>query len=120
MPLRDDLLRLFPRLRDLPPVPRIAVGGAVRDLLLGRAPNDVDVECDDPRAIAESLGRKVIQLGRDELVAWRVVEGDRIYDFSPFSPLGRRDFTINAIAVDLATGETRDPFRGTADIAARV
>ena len=120
MSLRDDLVALFPRLRDLPPGTRLAVGGAVRDLLLGRTPNDVDVECDDPLAVAQSLGRKVIQLGRDDLIAWRVVEGDRIYDFSELSPLGRRDFTINAIAVELASRELRDPLGGAADVAARV
>jgi tRNA nucleotidyltransferase/poly(A) polymerase len=120
MSLREELLRRFPRLRDLPLQARIAVGGAIRDLLLGREPNDVDVECDDPLVVAQGLGRKVIQLGRDDLIAWRVVEGDHIYDFSPISPLGRRDFTINAIAVDLATGELRDPHGGARDIAARV
>src|SRR5262249_34455348 len=41
------------------------------------------------------------------------------YDFTPFAPLGRRDFTINAIAVDLATGELRDDFGGARDIATR-
>jgi tRNA nucleotidyltransferase/poly(A) polymerase len=113
-------MELFPRLRELPETARLAVGGAIRDLLLGRTPNDVDVECDDPLAVAQSLGRKVIQLGRDDLIAWRVVEGDRIYDFSELSPLGRRDFTINAIAVELASGELRDPFAGAADAVARV
>ena len=120
MQLRDRLFALFPRLRELPATARIAVGGAVRDLLMDRAPNDVDVECDDPLAVARSLGRKVIQLGREGMIAWRVVEGDRIYDFSELSPLGRRDFTINAIAVDLASGELRDPHRGAADIDARL
>ena len=120
MSLRDALVQRFPRLRELPPGARLAVGGAVRDLLLGRDPNDVDVECDDPLAVAKSLGRKVIQLGRDDLIAWRVVEGDHVYDFSPLSPLGRRDFTINAIAVDLRSGDVRDPHGGAGDIAARV
>ena len=60
MSLRDELLRRFPRLRELPPGARLAVGGAIRDLLLGREPNDVDVECDDPLGIAQSLERKVI------------------------------------------------------------
>jgi len=118
MPFRERLLGLFPRLNELPA--GLAVGGAIRDLLLGRAPNDVDVECDDPLAVAQSFGRKVIQLGREGMIAWRVVEGDRIYDFSELSPLGRRDFTINAIAVDLATGELRDPHGGATDIDARV
>jgi tRNA nucleotidyltransferase (CCA-adding enzyme) len=120
MPLRERLIELFPRLRDLPAGARLAVGGAIRDLLLGREPNDVDVECDDPLAVAQSLGRKVIQLGREGMLAWRVVDGDRIYDFSELSPLSRRDFTINAIAVDLATGETRDPHGGARDIEARL
>ena len=120
MSCSDQLQRHFPRLRDLPAGARLAVGGAIRDLLLGREPKDVDVECDDPLAVARGLGRKVIQLGRDDLVAWRVVEGDHIYDFSPLSPLRRRDFTINAIAVDLATGELRDPHGGAQDIARRV
>ena len=115
--LLNELIRRFPRLRDLPPGARLAVGGAIRDLLLGREPNDVDVECDDPLGVAQSLGRKVIQLGRGDLIAWRVVDGDAIYDFSPLSSLSRRDFTINAIAVDLATGELRDPHGGAQDIA---
>lgn len=115
MSLRDDLFRLFPRLRDLRCDGR-AVGGAVRDLLLGRDPLDVDVECSDPLAAARTFGRKIITLGRGELTAHRVVEGDRIYDFLQLSPLGRRDFTINAIAIGLAGGAIDDPFGGAADI----
>jgi tRNA nucleotidyltransferase/poly(A) polymerase len=65
--LLEQLIARFPRLRELPEGARLAVGGAIRDLLLGREPNDVDVECDDPLAIAQSLGRKVIQLGRGDL-----------------------------------------------------
>src|SRR5438876_991279 len=120
MSLRDALQQRFPRLRDLPSGARLAVGGAIRDLLLGREPNDVDVECEDPLGVAQSLGRRVIQLGRGDLIAWRVVDGDAIYDFSPLSSLSRRDFTINAIAVDLATGELRDPHGGAQDIARRI
>jgi hypothetical protein len=122
MSLRDALRARFPLLRGLPPTVRIAVGGAVRDLLLGRDPKDVDVECDDPLAAARSLRRKVIQLGRDgdDLVVWRVVDGDHIYDFAPIAPLGRRDLTINAIAVDLQSGELRDPFGGARDLEARI
>jgi tRNA nucleotidyltransferase/poly(A) polymerase len=120
MTLSETLLARFPRLRNVPSSCRIAVGGAVRDLLLGRKPLDVDVECDDPLTAAQSFKRKVITLGRDELTAYRVVDGDVIYDFSPTSPLGRRDFTINAIAVDLKSGEVVDPFDGRADIERRL
>ena len=116
--LRDELLRRFPLLASLPPHAQ-AVGGAVRDLLLGRTPVDVDVECDDPQWCAAGLG-KVIPLGRGELKVFRVVVDDRVYDFSATTDLGRRDFTINAIAVDLTTGEMRDPFGGQQDIRRRV
>jgi tRNA nucleotidyltransferase/poly(A) polymerase len=120
MTLSEALLARFPRLRNVLSSCRIAVGGAVRDLLLGREPLDVDVECDDPLAVAQSFKRKVIILGRGELTAYRVVDGNVIYDFSPTSPLGRRDFTINAIAVDLQSGEVVDPFDGRADIDRRL
>jgi len=63
MTVRDDLLRLFPRLRDIPRDAYV-VGGAVRDLTFGVAPADVDVACLDPLAAARVLGRKVIRLGR--------------------------------------------------------
>src|SRR5438067_523882 len=116
--LRDDLLRQFPKLARLPPHSE-AIGGAVRDLLLGAEPLDVDVECDDAQACASSLG-KVITLGRGDLAVYRVVVDGRVYDFSRRTDLGRRDFTINAIAVDLTSGEVRDAFDGQDDIRRRV
>jgi hypothetical protein len=124
MPLRDTLLRLFPHLGRLPPGAYV-VGGAVRDLLLGREPADVDVASSDPLACARTLRRKVIRLGREEhLSAWRVAAGEHVYDFAPIEvdisqDLARRDFTINAMAVDLATGSLLDPFDGQADLARR-
>ncbi len=116
--LRDDLLRQFPKLARLPPHSE-AIGGAVRDLLLGAEPLDVDVECDDAQACASSLG-KVITLGRGDLAVYRVVVDGRVYDFSRRTDLGRRDFTTNAIAVDLTSGEVRDEFDGQDDIRRRV
>ena len=116
--LRDGLLRQFPKLTRLPPHSE-AIGGAVRDLLLGAEPLDVDVECDDAQACASSLG-KVIILGRGDLVVYRVVVDGRVYDFSRRTDLGRRDFAINAIAVDLTSGEVRDEFDGQEDIRRRV
>ena len=116
--LRDALLSHFSKLVHLP-AGTIAVGGAVRDVLLGATPLDVDVECDDPLACASALG-KVITLGRGDLIVYRVVVQDRVYDFSRKTDLGRRDFTINAIAIDLGTGEVRDPFEGQSDLRRRV
>jgi hypothetical protein len=124
--LLDDLLRLFPRLGGLP-ADAYVVGGAVRDLIFGVAPADVDVACLDPLACARTLGRKVIRLGReDHLSAWRVVDGTHVYDFAALldgsidADLARRDFTINAMAVSLESGVLLDPHGGRADLERRV
>ncbi|HJT18004.1 MAG TPA: hypothetical protein VJ853_11470 [Thermoanaerobaculia bacterium] len=116
--LREALVAQFPALATLPAHTE-AIGGAIRDVLLGATPLDVDIECDDPLACASALG-KVITLGRGDLAVYRVVVDERVYDFSRKADLGRRDFTINAIAVDLTSGELRDPFDGQEDIRAGV
>src|ERR1043165_5076160 len=123
--MRDELLALFPALRKLPSHVFV-VGGAVRDLLLGAHPADVDVACIDPLAAAQTLGRKVIRLGREEHIsAYRVVDGEHVYDFAALlddaidADLGRRDFTVNAMAVSLASGDLLDPHDGRGDLAAR-
>ncbi len=117
MSLRDELLRRFPALRSLPPH-SLVIGGAIRDLLMHRDPADVDVECDAPEAAARSIG-KVIELGRGDLKVYRVVVGEAIYDFSERTELRRRDFTMNAMALDLTTGEVDDRFDGEADLRRR-
>ena len=116
--LRDELLRRFPALASLPPH-SLAVGGAIRDILIGRSPADVDVECDRPEECARAIGR-VIPLGRGDLKVYRVVIADAVYDFSGRTDLRRRDFTINAIALDLTTADLQDPFEGEADIRRRI
>ena len=125
MPLHDELLALFPGLGKLPPNVFV-VGGAVRDLLLGAHPADVDVGCLDPLACAQALQRKVIRLGREEHIsAYRVVDGEHVYDFAALldgsidADLGRRDFTVNAMAVELGSGALLDPYDGRGDLAAR-
>jgi len=126
MSLRDELFALFPALRALP-ADAYVVGGAVRDLLLGAYPADVDVACIDPPACARTLGRKVIRLGREEHIsAWRVIDGEHAYDFAALldgsidADLARRDFTVNAMAVALVSGALLDPHDGRRDLAARV
>lgn len=117
---RDELLRRFPALAALPSG-CFVVGGAIRDLILGREPADVDVASADALAAARTLRRKTIRLGRDHLSAWRVVQGAHVYDFADLldgdigADLARRDFTVNAMAVELETGRFLDPHGGERD-----
>ncbi|HET7712155.1 MAG TPA: hypothetical protein VFL80_09530 [Thermoanaerobaculia bacterium] len=121
----SSLLALFPALRLIPP-PAYVVGGAIRDLILGRQPLDVDVVCARAVSCSEGLGGRVIPLGGERFVSYRVVLEGKVYDFSDLTggnvenDLARRDFTANAIAVDLANGTTTDPFGGAADIERRL
>jgi poly(A) polymerase len=118
------------------------VGGALRDELLGRPVQDVDVAvAGDParpaRALAAELGGPVFRLS-DAFGAWRVIDRPhgRVYDLSPLQgdtieeDLGQRDFTVNAMARPVrldrlaepaGTGAALiDPLGGRADLDARV
>ncbi|HEU4521311.1 MAG TPA: hypothetical protein VFT12_04860 [Thermoanaerobaculia bacterium] len=126
MSLPDALLRRFPRLRDLPRGSYV-VGGAVRDLLLGVDPVDVDIACSDPAAAAARISPRLIRLGtEDHLSAWRVVDGGHVYDFAAMEggaigpDLARRDFTVNAMAVSLDEGTLLDPHGGQRDLERRL
>jgi poly(A) polymerase len=107
------------------------VGGAVRDRLLGRPVDDVDISLeDDPRkaarAIARATGGTAFQLS-GAFGAWRVVGPEHgwhvdlvtLRDGDIAADLAARDFTINAMAEPLAGGELLDPHGGRADLAAR-
>lgn len=109
-----------------------AVGGAVRDALLGRPLRDVDLATTaDPghlaRAVARSIGGAAFSLS-DEFGAWRAVhrEAGWACDVSPLQgetiedDLRARDFTINAMGVKLHGGEVVDPVGGAADLDAGV
>ena len=104
------------------------VGGAVRDELLGRRLQDLDIAVRDPRkaarAFAKRSGGAPFALS-EQHGAWRVALADgRTVDFTPLpssiaDDLAKRDFTINAIARPLGGGEAIDPFDGRADLEAR-
>ena len=109
------------------------VGGTVRDLIMQRPVEDVDlVAARDAEAVARKLARAAgghaFQLS-ERFGAWRVVEPQRGWqaDVTPVreggieADLALRDFTINAMAVPLADGEPLiDPYDGRRDIERRV
>src|SRR5919107_3694802 len=93
------------------------VGGAVRDRLLGRDTDDVDLAVPgDPRraarAIAKASGGTAFQLS-GAFGAWRVVGPEHAWhvdlvilrDGDIGADLAARDFTVNAMAEPLAGGD---------------
>jgi tRNA nucleotidyltransferase/poly(A) polymerase len=126
MQWRDELTRRFPKLARLGPDCYV-VGGAIRDLLLGREPADVDVACLDPLSEAKKIRDRVIRLGDEEhLSAYRVADNDHVYDFAELldhdldTDLARRDFTVNAMAIVLADDALIDPHGGRRDVELRL
>ena len=104
------------------------VGGAVRDLFLGRPVLDLDIACADPRGaatrFARAYGGAVFPLS-ERHGAWRVARGEETVDFTPVpdgieADLATRDFTFNAIAIPVQGGEAVDPHGGRADLGAGV
>ncbi len=119
--------------------PVYVVGGAVRDLLLGRDRADLDLVVEgDAAALAARLGAEPIEherfgtakvaidghevdiaAARSEAYARPGALPDVTGPAAIEADLGRRDFTINAQALPLA-GEPRliDPYDGQADLTA--
>ena len=108
------------------------VGGTVRDLILGRLLDDVDVVvAGDAKALARRLATAVdghVFALSERFGGWRVISPDRSWqaDVTPVrggsieADLAMRDFTINAMAVPLVQGEPLiDPHGGLADLEAR-
>ena len=151
MPLKPDpepadAARLAERLAAMPAVGRIReasgelsvylVGGAVRDLLLGRSRADVDVVVEgDATEVARRLGGEPVTHERFATATARMEELEvdlatartesyahpgALPDVRPATlaeDLARRDFTFNAMALPL-TGEPEliDPHGGRADL----
>jgi len=120
-------------------IPRLyLVGGAVRDLLLGRPLKDLDLVCRGARDYASRLaqckGAALVPMEKkpDE-PCYRVIVRDRPDDYLDIAEirgqdiledLGRRDFTINAMAVeinsDCSPGRTIDPLAGAEDLRKKI
>lgn len=116
------------------------VGGCVRDQLLGRTVHDWDIATSAPPEAAMSLFAKSVPTGiRHGTVT--VIEDGTAYEVTTFrsdgryldgrrpervrfvsclrEDLSRRDFTVNAMAMD-AAGAVTDPFGGREDLKNRV
>lgn len=108
------------------------VGGILRDRALGLPSHDVDavVSGGGGREIAERLAAalpaRLVFLGGKEFAAYRLVGEDVTVDLwdregtSLHQDLARRDFTVNAFALDARSGELVDPFGGLADLERRL
>ena len=116
-----------------------AVGGAVRDVLLGRPSGDWDLATRAHPADVRRLFKRTVPLGVEhgtigvlkdgtmyEVTTFRRdVETDGRHAVVAFADtidedLARRDFTINAVAWHPLRDELRDPFGGVADMERRV
>lgn len=105
------------------------VGGAVRDLVMGITPFEVDLSARNARAVAaafaEATRSRLVDMGRQRFTTFRVVTSDSEYDFSEIEgsledDIRRRDCTMNAIAISLATRQVVDQVGGVADAETRL
>jgi poly(A) polymerase len=120
------------------------VGGPVRDAMLGRRHNDLDFATsalpDDTERILSKWGDALWDMGRDfgtigcrkgEWVVEVTTYRSDVYDPESRKPavafgdnlagdLGRRDFTVNAMAVRMPGQEFEDPYGGVVDLANRL
>ena len=117
------------------------VGGAVRDLLMERDPHDYDVATNaKPEAVLAAFphtyatglkhGTVTVHAGEMdiEVTTFRADQGcadgrhpdEVVFVDNIEQDLARRDFTINAIALDPLTGTLVDPFMGEAAIRAKL
>jgi poly(A) polymerase len=123
---------IFSAIQQVAGQPVYLVGGAVRDILLQRASNDLDFVVEEN---AQRIGRKVANaLGGGFYMLDEVRDTSRVIlhreagrklflDFATFragdlmGDLLDRDFTINAMALDLSVhGEVIDPAGGREDL----
>jgi poly(A) polymerase len=120
------------------------VGGPVRDLLLGRTAPDIDLTTDARPEVARELLKRWGDAWWDVGIAFGTVgarKGEHVVEVTTYradvyrhdsrkpevsygdsleGDLLRRDFAVNAMAVDLRTSTFVDPYGGLDDLTARV
>ncbi len=139
-------MTIFTKLLTTPPLPTallplpaaaeaFLVGGALRNARLGLQVTDFDfVTPFDPTALARAFAAHcegrwfVLDASRSQSrVVWTTPEGSLLtFDFAPYraanldGDLRGRDFTVNALALALGSGELYDPLHGARDLEARL
>lgn len=133
MPVQSPLIA---RVRTLLPadLPVYLVGGAVRDAVLRRETHDLDFATPPgalklARKLADQLPGAFFPLDEENDTARIILQnpdGSRdLLDFAGFrgdsleADLRGRDFTINAVAMDIHNGQILDPLGGVSDIRAK-
>jgi putative nucleotidyltransferase with HDIG domain len=117
-------------------MPVYLVGGAVRDAMLGKDVHDLDFllpgeVIKHARLVAKALGAAFFPLDEERDAARLILTGDKgqrqTLDFASYrgldleSDLRERDFTINAMAVDLRSERALfDPLAGASDLRAKL
>lgn len=128
-----DLAELFP-------VPLYAVGGYVRDSLLGYSPSDVDITSElPPEEVKKILSSSPYEVkdGSKKLLTLIIKRNGVSYEYTAFRfdsyagghrpavvthctdiavDASRRDFTVNAIYYDVKRDEIVDPLNGLNDL----
>lgn len=125
-PLLAKVIQACPADQDL-----YLVGGAVRDMLLGRALHDFDFTLAHSgikiaRKVADALGADFYPLDPERDTGRVLVPSldaiPIVLDFTSFrgpdldADLAGRDFTLNAIALELRKGQIFDPLGGAQDL----
>ncbi len=143
--LPEGARRVLEALKERFPQGVYLVGGAVRDALLGRSGPDLDLVLEGLKAgevarfLVERFGGSyglhlAFGTARVRLPFGLTVDlaeaREEVYPYPGALPrvqpaplkrdLERRDYTVNAMALDLARGEVIDPFGGLKDLEARL
>ena len=115
-----------------------AVGGAIRNALLGLAPGDWDLATRAPPPVVQRLFRRTVPIGIDHGTVGVLTREGILLEVTTFrrdvetsgrhavvefadtlkEDLARRDFTVNAIAWHALRKEFQDPFDGRKDLEA--
>ncbi|GLV46824.1 poly(A) polymerase [Thermus sp. LT1-2-5] len=144
--LPEGVRRVLMALKEAFPQGLYLVGGAVRDALLLRSGPDIDLVL-EPGVRVEAVARFLVErfggsfalhyafgTGRVRLPFGLVVDlaesREEVYPYPGALPqvrpapvakdLERRDYTVNAMALSLGTGEFLDPYGGLEDLKARL